>query len=266
MNRPQPDSDGVSLLQLVQNHTLDLRLASIFWLLGEKKASVIVAAQPRLAGKTTVLSALLQTIPPWYQVVSTRGEQEDFAFLSSTEPNSTYILVHEISDHVPAWYIWGSKVRTVFEALGRGYSLAATMHADTPEEIVELLQSDQVRLPPDLIMHLHLIVNLHMTENQQGPVRRVWRVNVLSDSPGPGESVRFLNLATWHVESDSLIYSDSSEVWASVARRLGMQHEGLEKDLLSRQQRLESWLEQGLTSTDQLRQLLAAHYKDQQRA
>ena len=50
---PGRGAGRLSILDLVGNNTLDLRLASLLWLLVEKKASVIVAAAPQLAGKTT---------------------------------------------------------------------------------------------------------------------------------------------------------------------------------------------------------------------
>ena len=63
----------LTILDLVRNDTLDVTLASLVWLLVEKKASIIVAAGPQLAGKTTFLTAALDLAPPWYEQVYTRG-------------------------------------------------------------------------------------------------------------------------------------------------------------------------------------------------
>ena len=126
--------DRLTLLDLVRNNTLDLKLAALLWLLVDKNASIVVAAAPQLAGKTTLLTALIDFMPPRYTKVFTRGRNEDFSFLSSpdSDASNTYILVPELSDHTPA-YLWGEEVRTLFQALDDGYSMGATMHADTPE-------------------------------------------------------------------------------------------------------------------------------------
>ncbi len=253
----------MSLLELVENHTMDIRMASFLWLMAEKKASVIVAAPPRLAGKTTVLMAMLQMTPPWYRVVITKGEQEEFSFLSETDPKNTYILVHEISNHLPI-YLWGSRVQTLFQALSRGYSFAATIHSGSAEDIVAQLESDEIAVPKELIANLHVVVNLHMEENAGGVLRRVRRVSFLSRDGDDSGGVSFVNLASWKPEEDVLVYNDSIKAWRVVADRFGMKQEVIEKDLSTREEILGMWLEEGLLSVAQLKEAVTAHYVGRQ--
>ena len=142
--------DRLTLLDLVRNHTLDLATAALLWLLVENKSSIVVAAAPQLAGKTTLLTALIDLMPPWHEEVYTRGQREDFAFLPDSDPLKTYILVPELSDHTPA-YLWGDRVRTLFDALQSGHSTAATMHADTPEQVIAMLKAYPVDIPDTLL-------------------------------------------------------------------------------------------------------------------
>ncbi|MCI0887120.1 MAG: type II secretion system protein E, partial [Chloroflexi bacterium] len=121
-----------SILGLIDNGTLDLRTGALLWLLVDRKSSILAAAGPQLAGKTTLLTALLDLMPPAYRKILTRGRQEDFSFLKDAMPEETYLLVAELSDHTPA-YLWGDAVKKLFDALDMGYSMLATMHADTPE-------------------------------------------------------------------------------------------------------------------------------------
>ena len=116
--------DRLTLPDLVSNNTLPLELAALLWLLVEARTSLLAAASPQLAGKTTLVTALLDLAPPEYHSVLTRGELEDFAFLEATDASKTYILVPEFSDHTPA-YLRGDSVRTLFDALDAGYSMAA---------------------------------------------------------------------------------------------------------------------------------------------
>ena len=57
-----PFGTSLSILQLVENRIMDIKIASLLWFLAKQKASFIVAAPPRLAGKTTVLNSILQLI------------------------------------------------------------------------------------------------------------------------------------------------------------------------------------------------------------
>ena len=58
------DAGRRSLLELVRNGALNIAMASTLWLLVEKKASLVVAAGPRMAGKTTALPAIMDFAPP----------------------------------------------------------------------------------------------------------------------------------------------------------------------------------------------------------
>ena len=76
-----PQNEGLSILDIVNSGTLDCRLAALLWVLMEQRASVLVAAGPSYAGKTTLLHAMLDFLPPGQQKVTLRGYFEDFRFV-----------------------------------------------------------------------------------------------------------------------------------------------------------------------------------------
>ena len=110
-------------------------------------------------------------MPPWFERVYTTGHDEDFSFLPETDPSKTYVMVPELSDHTPA-YLWGDKLRTLFEALGEGYSIAATMHADSPQEVVAMLREQPVSVPGDLIASIGVVVNLLLSDEEEDATAR----------------------------------------------------------------------------------------------
>ena len=252
--------DRLTLLDLVRNNTLDLKLAALLWLLVDKKASIVVAAAPQLAGKTTLLTALIDFMPPRYTKVFTRGRNEDFSFLSSpdSDASNTYILVPELSDHTPA-YLWGEEVRTLFQALDDGYSMGATMHADTPEEVVGALQAPPVNVPRGLLRHLHLIVTLRLVYGERGLVRRVSLLTSLASPDSDGRGLTAQRLARWEPDGDAFILEDSPETRAALAGRAGMAWADVEADLARRAKTLRSWLKRGPIGPGELRQLVARH-------
>src|SRR4030067_269140 len=104
-------------------------LAALFWICLERRGSLIRASEPPSAGKTTILTALFAFLPPETQVYFTRGWGETFDLPPLSDGVPTYILVNEISDHLPV-YSWGPYVVRAFELMAEGYCLGGTLHAD----------------------------------------------------------------------------------------------------------------------------------------
>ena len=253
------DREGLSLVGLVQNGTLDLRIASLLWLLAENKASIVVAAGPRLVGKTTLLMAIVDLLPPWYLKVLTRGRQEDFSFLAQTDPVKTVILVPELSDHTPA-YLWGDAVLVLFQALDRGFSVAATLHADTPEEVVAALVEGPLRSRPGLAGRLDAIVNLWMGQDHDVPVRRVSRLTLVRPSVD-GEGPRFFTLSEWDHQLLSFAHASNAEAYDVLGERLGLPPKDLQADLSRRTAVLGRWLDEGHTRGRELRKAALEYYR-----
>ena len=120
--------ENLSILDVVKFGTIDYKLAGLLWFLMEHRASALVVAGPIWAGKTTLLHALLDFLPPEIEQVSLRGYEEDFKSLGTEKPENTYLITEEISNHSYE-YIWGYQVVKAFELLPKGYALGATAHA-----------------------------------------------------------------------------------------------------------------------------------------
>ena len=98
------------------------------------RRSFIVLAVPRLAGKTTVLRAVLAERPAATPVVTLAEDGQELDQLVSKSAGG-YLVIPEIapSAAMPG-YIWGADVRRVFKAAKESVSLAATLHADGPDD------------------------------------------------------------------------------------------------------------------------------------
>ena len=247
------NQEHMTLLDLMRNNTLDLKLSALLWLLMEKKSSIIVASGPRQTGKSTLMTAIVDFIPPSFERAYTRGQSENFSFLPETDASNTYILVPELSDHTYD-YLWGDSVRTLFEAMEEGYSIAATIHAESAEEVVEMLEGPPLHLPYSLITNLHAVVNLRMAYGEDGIVRHVSKVTLVS--PGP----EFTVLARREANEDALVHEDTSVVRARVEARLGVASGELATDLSRRAEILGTWLKDDTINAGKLRNLLIEHY------
>lgn len=212
-----PAATQLSLFQLVEAGSLDLRLASLLWLVLERHGSLIVAAEPSLAGKSTTLTALLALLPPDVEPVYTRGAAETFDFVDATDPRHTIILVNEISSQLPS-YLWGPAVRDLFAMLQQGYALAATMHAGLMSELVAQLEAEPLSVPREAMAGVTAVCFVSADRTTTGYRRQVSSLWLLD-----GEEPSGLGWApaAWRDARGGLVHSDDPELLGRLARRLG---------------------------------------------
>lgn len=251
--------EALSITQILRAGTMPPRVAAILSLAMERGAPMILAAEPPGAGKTTVLTALLAFAPPESSVYFTRGWGETFA-LPPRAPGDppTYLLVNEISDHLPV-YSWGPYVQREFELAAEGYSLMSTMHSETVDGVIEQL-TEECDVPVSSIGHVALIVPMYVGARGGRRVRRVSEVAVLEPLGG---SYDRHSIARWNADSDTYEVLTTPAEMNALARRLGMEDEDLVQALAKREQLIETLLREDVTSIDdvQARVLAAAGYE-----
>src|SRR6266571_2477436 len=128
----------LSMAQIIAVRSVDAQTAALIWLLLEHGASLTIAGptdpQPGI-GKTSTLNALLQFVPEDSALAYMSGMYEDFAFtqLPDIEPDHTYALCNEVSDHLPI-YMWGRVARRYLTT----HFLQAHADAKQPDTVVPL--------------------------------------------------------------------------------------------------------------------------------
>ena len=112
-------------------------------------------------------------MPPNTRRVYLKGHYENFEFLSrpGIVPAQTYVLANEMSDHL-AVYLWGSRVYKMFELIEKGYAIGSTMHAETVDDVMAILDSDPLNVPARWIARLTLVVNLYVSSTYGSATRR----------------------------------------------------------------------------------------------
>lgn len=205
----------LSLAQIIALGSVDVRTAALVWLLLEHGASLTVAGptdpQPGI-GKTTTLNALLQFLPEGTALAYMSGMYEDFAFtqLEDIQPEKTYALCNEVSDHLPI-YMWGRVARRYLSLPARGYHIATSVHADTIKDVISMYQHD-LRVPIEDVRRLGLIINIGVT-GRSYPLRRRWFTTHFfqphADPANPGKIVP-VRLSYWNKIEDTFEHADQS--------------------------------------------------------
>lgn len=139
----------MSAVEIVESGSLDARLMATLWAVTSRRRSVMLASEAPMAGKTTTLSALVDFLPDGTVGVFLRGWRGDFEWTDEIGPERGYLLVNEMSDHLPI-YVWARNARGALQLAGKGYGMGATMHADSLPEALDLLRRELGAADADL--------------------------------------------------------------------------------------------------------------------
>ncbi len=251
-------AERLSILDIVNSGTLDLRLASILWLMMEHRASVLVVAGPNMAGKSTLLNTLLDFLPPQVKQIHLDGMYEDFTFLKRAIPNKTYMVASEINWY--GFYLWGEEARRAFELIAHGYALGSTMHAQTVEEAVGILHF-HLGLPLSLIVNLDAVITLRMIggwRNATEPKRLVETVGLIGPEKG-GLSIEVI--ASRRSTGRELIHASEGELSTSLAKRFNINNKQIALEIRLRERFLANLLTKNVRSYTKVREAIVDFYR-----
>jgi hypothetical protein len=268
-------------VELIRAGTLDAELAATLWLMIEGRVPLIVGARDRSVGKSTLLNALLDFLPQGMQVRELEGAMETFDWLPQApelgwrrhhqttaslsaatglaegprlpiRPDNTVLLIHELSDHLPA-YTWGVEARIAIRAATIGYGLAATIHADSLDEVFEDLGRPPVALQDDELSRLGLVLILRRVGDGLRRVVAAHYVRPVSrDEHGHVQRLGPAVLATWDPDTDRFehfAWGITPELARVVDRRAG----DLELEVDRRRDYLAGLAEAGIVEVDAVR-------------
>jgi type IV secretory pathway ATPase VirB11/archaellum biosynthesis ATPase len=133
----------LSLDDLVENQSISREGANVLRSIANSGRSFLVHALPRNAGKSTVVEAILAETPPGVARTAFLGTEDELASLLAS-PTRGYLFVAEIGHHGMPGYLAGDEVPRVFELVAAGYSLASSLHADSVDEVCDVLGANGV--------------------------------------------------------------------------------------------------------------------------
>lgn len=130
---------SLTLADLVANGTMSPEIAATLRATARGRHSFLVCAIPRLAGKSTVMAAMLANAPEDAPVRTVGDDGVDIDALAAGSEGG-YLVIPEISEYpVTHGYIWGAPVRRAFALIGDDVALAAALHAPGAEEAFEIV-------------------------------------------------------------------------------------------------------------------------------
>ncbi len=171
----------LSVVDLLEAGTLSPELAAYLFAAIRGGASFMVGAMPGGAGKTTVMGALLNFVPPEIELRPADSLTGIERTLKSEGEPRCYIC-HEIGPGDYYAYLWGAALRAYFELPRRGHTLATNLHADTLEQ-ARAQVCEENRVPLEAFRKMHLVLFLRVPGGWSGPreIVQVWESDGAAD-------------------------------------------------------------------------------------
>jgi hypothetical protein len=181
----------LSIVDLIDAGTFSRDLAAYALAAIGRGASFLVGANPGGAGKTAVMGALLNFVPPDVELATADGLSTIDRGLRSPSPRRCFIC-HEIGQGGYYAYLWADELRAYFQLPSTGHMLATNLHADTYEQVRDQICVDN-DVPEADLSRMNLMFFLSLQGSGRGHARRIasaW------ESDGANEHLRVFDPAS----------------------------------------------------------------------
>lgn len=240
--------DPWTIIDLIENKTVSLEVASLLWLAMEYEMNVLFSGGTA-SGKTVFLNACMPFIPPNHRIISIEDTRElilpEFLYWSplvTRSPNAEGkgevsmldLLINSLRMR-PDRIILGEirrqrEAEVLFEAMHTGHSVYATLHADTANATIRRLVNPPINIPPIMLGNVNL--NIVMFRDRKRGIRRVYQVAEFV----PGKDIINSNiLYRWVPEKDEIVsHNESMIFFDEISRHTGLSQKEINNEIESK--------------------------------
>ncbi|MFH1365697.1 MAG: ATPase, T2SS/T4P/T4SS family [archaeon] len=266
--------DPYTIVDLVNNQTCTLEIASLLWLAIEYEMNVLISGGTA-SGKTSLLNACMPFIPPNHRIISVEDTRElmlpEFLYWTPLvtrtanpegkgEIGMLDLLINSLRMR-PDRIVLGEMRRkeeamVLFEAMHTGHSVYATVHADSASETISRLINPPLSVPQNLLKAVNL--NVIMFRDRKKGIRRVSQVaefEVMDDRAEANILYR------WIPEQDKIVkQNESSRFFEDLSRNTGMSEIEINKNLLLKQKILSTLIKNKIRNMKDFGKIVNLYY------
>jgi hypothetical protein len=163
----------LTVVDLIRAGTISVDMAACACRAIAEGASLLTGARPGGAGKTTLMASLLHLLSPDVPIVTVDSPEVLYEDEASAIDQPACYLVHEIGAGHWYAYLWGPDVaRYVGLSQGRR-RIASCLHADTLEELKDILCSAPLGVEQEALGRVELILFMYVGRTTASYQRRV---------------------------------------------------------------------------------------------
>jgi flagellar protein FlaI len=274
--------DPLTIIDLIENETIDENVAAYLWMLMDNKMSVMIAGATG-AGKTTALNAIACLTNPEYKMISV----EEVAEINLTHENWTstigrpgfgserqgeitlYDLIKSAVRHRPDMIlvgeIRGEEAYVLFQALATGHGGLCTTHADEIETTLKRLTQPPMNIPPAILPLMNCMIIAKRVKapafiddpTRRFATRKFVHVAEIKDADTINTAFR------WNPSMDTFQDElENSYLLSRIARDLDVPIEKVYEELENRKQLLLAMVERGIRDFRSVSVVLSRYTKN----
>jgi len=275
--------DPFTIIDLIENETINESIAAYLWLLMENKMSAMIIGATG-AGKTTALNATACLIRPNHKIISV----EEVAEINLPHENWTsniarsgfgvegegeitlYDLIKSAVRHRPDLIIVGEvrgeEAYVLFQALATGHGGLCTLHADDVDTAIKRLTQPPMSIPASIIPLMNCVITV---KNVRTPVflesgkrlssRKFTDVSEIRDANN------FQEVFSWNPSSDTFQENIAeSYLLKKMASSLDIPIEKIVDEVEYRKRVLMHMVEHGIRDYKSVNKVLSQYYNNPQ--
>ena len=276
--------DPLTPIDLIQNNTMSIDMASYFWLAIEKGVSVLFCGGTA-SGKTTMLNALSLFLPNEYKIVTVEDTREinlphenwiagtTRTGFSSSEKSKTgkdidmfdliRVALRQRPKAIIVGEVRGVEAYSLFQAMTTGHLSYSTVHASDMHSLIQRLESPPINLPRSLLTSLDLVVFLNSLTIKGLPVRRITNVTeIIKLDP---ETNRLVTLSPFYWVSeieDKFEKTSGSRILNKIKLQNMWDDNQLNEELNNRKKILNWMIENNMRSIVEVGNIVTEYNKD----
>lgn len=273
--------DPFTIVDLIDNETIDESIAAYLWLLVENKMSIMIVGATG-AGKTTALNAIGCLIRPNHKIITV----EEVAEINLPHENwtstiarsgfgtekegeiSLYDLIKSAVRHRPdlviVGEIRGEEAYVLFQALATGHGGLCTMHAEDVETALKRLTQPPMNIPASIITLMNCVIVVRyiqtpafLDSGKKSSSRKFVQISEIKDANS------LVDVFNWNSSAD--IFKErlgESTLLKRIARKLDIPFERLLTEFEYRKKILRDMVEHNTRDHKSVNKVLSKYYNN----
>ncbi|MHC1585297.1 MAG: type II/IV secretion system ATPase subunit [Candidatus Syntropharchaeia archaeon] len=271
--------DPFTPVDLLKFGTFSVGMLAYLWLAIENKKNLIFAGGTA-SGKTSSLNAISMFIPPLSKVISIEDTREITLYHDNwiasvtrdpiTRGGEGEVTMFELlkaalrqrPEYIILGEVRGKEALTLFQAMSTGHTTYSTMHADSPQTVVNRLENEPINVPPVMLQALD-IISVQIQTTVRG--KRIRRTNILVEITGIDprtNNLRINEMFKWNSAEDVFFESRSSHVLSTIAAHQGWSQKELLEELENRKKVLNYLLENDISYYKDVTSIIQSYFLD----